>query len=96
MLGYLHGISACVASMVIGFFPEALLNRHYDQVWVSAFGPAIALTGFILGLTLSAKVKNGEGAILAWMFGLLWLAMGFYAAAKNWRAEYSLHDQRNK
>jgi hypothetical protein len=47
MLGYLHGVCACAASLIIGFFLEVFLSRHYDHARVSAFRPGIALTGFI-------------------------------------------------
>jgi hypothetical protein len=88
MLAYLHAVAACAASMLIGGLPEAILDRHYEHVWVSAFGPVIASVGFILGLTIGGTFRHRRGPIFAWLFGLLWLAIGFYSAFNSWNGAY--------
>jgi hypothetical protein len=70
--------------MVVGFVPEGILSHYYYDTRVEAFAPAIACTGLILGFFFSVRFQNGRGASLAWIFGVLWLAVGFHDAASSW------------
>lgn len=75
--------------MVVGFVPEAFLSHLYYNTGFEAFGPAIALTGLILGFFFSVRVQNGQGAIFAWILGALWLGVGFHGVASGWSPTWS-------
>jgi hypothetical protein len=75
--------------MVVGFVPEGILSRFYYDTCIEAFAPAIAFTGLILGFFFSVRFQNGRGASLAWIFGLLWLALGFHQAASGWNPAWA-------
>ena len=90
MLAFLHWGVGIGASLVVGFLPEAFLSRYYVNTEIAPFAPVIAATGLILGLTLSGRFKNGQGASWAWIFGLLWLAIGIYEFRHNWSPSWSV------
>jgi hypothetical protein len=82
--GFLHFMIGVGLSMVFGLVPEAFLGHLYYNTGFEAFGPAIALTGLILGFFFSVGVRNGQGASLAWIFGAVWLGVGFHGVASGW------------
>jgi hypothetical protein len=89
MCAYVHCLLGVGFSMVSGFLPEGILSHYYYDTRLEAFAPAIAFTGLILGFFFSVRFQNGRGASLAWIFGLLWLAGGFYDAAIGWKPMWS-------
>ena len=90
MCAYVHCLLGAGFSMLFGFLPEGILSHSYYDTHLEAFGPAIAFTGLILGFFFSVRFQNGRGASLAWIFGLLWLAVGVYDAASSWKPMWSI------
>ena len=90
MLAFLHWVAGTGASLIVGFLPEALLSRYYLNTGIEPFAPAIAATGLVLGLAFSGRFKNGQGASWAWIFGLLWLAIGIYDLRRDWSPSWSI------
>jgi hypothetical protein len=65
------------------------LGRYYLNTGIEPFAPAIAATGLVLGIAFSGRLKNGQGASWAWVFGLLWLAIGIYDFRRSWNPAWS-------
>jgi hypothetical protein len=89
MLAFLHWVVGTGASMIIGFLPEGLLSRYYVNTGIEPFAPVIAATGLVLGLAFSGRFRNGQGASWAWIFGMLWLAIGIYELRSGWSRSWS-------
>jgi hypothetical protein len=89
MLAFLQCGLGVGASVIIGFVPEAWLARFYVDTVIEPFGPVTAATAFILGLAFSGHLKNGQGASFAWVFGLIWLGVGFHNVRGAWNPQWS-------
>lgn len=89
MSTFFHWGAGTFVSFVLGIFPEGLLSRYYPNTRLEAFFPVIALVAFVLGLTVSARFRHGEGARWTWAFGLLWLLFGIHDIRSGWSPSWS-------
>jgi hypothetical protein len=89
MLAFLHWVVGTGTSMIIGFVPEALMERYYVNTWVEPFAPTIAAIAFIVGMTLSGRFKGGQGASWVWVFGLFCLGLGVNDFQSGWDPVWS-------
>lgn len=89
MFGFLHCILGVAGSVSLGILPEAFLSRYYFNTGIEAFAPAVAVTALILGFAFGGIISKGQGASLAWIFGLLWLGIGILDVRKGWNPAWS-------
>jgi zinc/manganese transport system permease protein len=71
----LVGVYLVFASLII----PALASLHLSRPWISAYG--LGLTGYFLGLILSALFDLPSGAMIAWCLGLTGIL--FYLLTRN-------------
>jgi hypothetical protein len=90
MLAFLHWVAGTGTSMVVGFIPEAVLGRYYVNTGIEAFAPVISTIALALGVAFSGRFRDGRGASWAWIFGLLWLAIGIYQFRSEWSPSWSI------
>jgi hypothetical protein len=80
---FLQGAVAILGSMLIGFFPEALISRYYYNSGFEAYSPAILATAIVLGYFVNRRLGHSP-ALWVWVVGLVWLAYGAYDESKLW------------
>jgi hypothetical protein len=89
MLLAFHFLLAAAGSMLIGFFPEALVSGLYYNSGLEPYSPVIALVAFFIGYLLSFRVLGLRAAEWTGILGALWLLVGVHELTSHWNASWS-------
>jgi hypothetical protein len=77
-----HFVCVTIASMVIGFIPEAKLGGVFYNTYVGVFSPFLLVPAAALGYAVARWLKLRE-AVWAWIPAVIWFGAGAYEVASG-------------
>lgn len=80
---FLHYVLAVVGSIVIGFFPEILVENMNPNGILEPYSPMIQIVAGFLGYLVNKRLGH-SAARWIWVLGVAWLAYGAIGDSSYW------------
>lgn len=89
----LHFIVAVVASMMLGFLPEATLGHYYHGTFVEPLTPFMTISAAIVGMFVGRKLLD-SAAIWVWIPGAIVFLQGAAELMAWWSPSWDYSSSR--